>query len=138
MLLSIIALAALLIATSTGCGSRVTTADGTVSFEGQPVEDGTISFESADGKGPSAGSSISGGKYHIARMSPGNKTVRITAQRKTGRKVPLSTIMPPEMVSPTATTDEIEKYIPVRYNEKSELTKDVVAGANTFDFDLKK
>lgn len=123
--------------TISGCGKGHSTVAGRVTFDGKPVPDGAISFDPTDGQSPSAGGMIQGGDFRIDRIAPGKKIVRITAQRKTGRKVPLSTIMPAEMCPPGATTDEIEKYIPARYHAQSELTAEITSGSNQVDFDLK-
>jgi len=101
------------------------------------VETGTISFDPADGQSSSAGCMIEAGTYRIDRIIPGKKIVRISAQRKTGRKVPLSTIMPARMCPPGAMTDEIIRYIPTCYDSQSELTAEVSSGSNSFEFDLK-
>jgi hypothetical protein len=126
-----------LFGTVPGCGSKFSSAEGHVSFDGQPIQEGTISFDPVDGQVASAGCAIQGGEYKIDRILPGKKIVRITAQKKTGRKVPLSTIMPASMCPPGAMTDEIVKYIPACYHEQSELTAEVTSGRNTFEFDLK-
>lgn len=122
---------------SAGCNSQFASVEGSVAYDGKPVENGTISFDPADGLSSSAGCMIEGGKYRIDRIIPGKKIVRISAQRKTGRKVPLSTIMPARMCPPGAMTDEIIRYIPPCYDSQSELTADVGSGSNSFEFDLK-
>jgi hypothetical protein len=121
-----------------GCGKSIGTAEGQVTFESQPVQEGAISFESADKQGPSSGGIIQDGQYRIERLPPGKKVVRITAQRKTGRKIPLDSLFPKGMVPAGVMTDEIIKYIPAKYNDQSELTADVSGGNNHLDFDLKK
>ena len=73
-----------------GCGTSLATVEGTVTFDGKPVESGSIVFEPADGAGPSAGGQIQNGKYKLAGeagVMPGKKVVRITAIRSTGRQV---------------------------------------------------
>jgi len=50
---------------------------GTVTYDGQPVENGTITQLPEDGKGPSAGGPISGGEYRVEGVTPGRKIVRI-------------------------------------------------------------
>src|SRR5438128_12273263 len=76
---------------ATGCGDGRVRINGTVVFEGKPVEQGVISFEPTDGVGPTTGGSITDGKYDLtadARATTGEKLVRIYASRKTGRKIP--------------------------------------------------
>jgi hypothetical protein len=122
----------------TGCNNPFATTEGKVTFDGQPVQEGAISFESADGQGPTAGCGIQNGEYRIERIVPGKKIVRITAQRKTGKRVPLSQIMPPGMAPAGAMTDEIESYIPAYYNDNSELTAEIGSGSNSRNFELKR
>src|SRR5262245_66455623 len=74
-----------------GCGHGKTAIQGEVTFNGQPVPEGSISFEPLDGQGPVTGGVITAGKYDVpaaAGTTPGEKVVRITAVRKTGRKIP--------------------------------------------------
>lgn len=110
--------------------------EGTVSYDGKPVEEGTISFAPADGQGPTAGGPIQNGKYHLAGESgvaPGKKIVRITAVRKTGRQVEAGPPQPPGTM-----VDEVEFYIPDIYNTKSTLTCEITPGAvNQHHFELK-
>jgi hypothetical protein len=121
-----------------GCGKQIGTAEGRITFENQPIQEGAISFESADRQGPSSGGIIQDGQYRVERIFPGKKVVRITGQRKTGRKVAMESLFPKGMVPAGVMIDEIEKFIPAKYNDKSELTADVNGGNNHFDFDLKK
>lgn len=124
--------------TACGCEKRLATVEGRVTFENQPVEDGAISFESADKQGPSSGGTIQDGQYRIERVPPGKKVVRITAQRKTGKKIPLESMFPKGMVPAGVMTDEIIEYVPAKYNDQSELSAEVGGGANHLDFELKK
>jgi hypothetical protein len=118
--------------TGVGCGGGKIALKGEVTFDGQPVPEGSISFEPADGKGPVTGGVITAGAYRLegeAGTTPGEKVVRITAVRKTGRKVPIG--------EGTGLTDEIVPYIPSRYNSQSQLRVQVVPGkVNTHDFRL--
>ena len=78
---------------------------------------------------------IERGKYGLAGeggLTPGKKTVRITAVRKTGRQVAAG--LPSDLET---MVDEVEQHIPPTYNEKSTLTREVVAGnVNQHNFDL--
>ena len=69
----------ILAALVSGCGSSVATASGTVTFEGEPVNNGRISFLPTDGKGPAEGAPISGGRYKLDILVPGPKMVKIEA-----------------------------------------------------------
>ncbi len=109
-----------------GCGSGLVTVEGQVTWEGQPIEQGAIVFEPADGQGPSAGGKIQNGQYRLAgdsAMQPGEKIVRITATRKTGRKIEVGPPAPPGTFE-----EEIESYIPPEYNSQSKLRCTIPAG----------
>ena len=118
-----------------GCGSGRFPVAGEVTFDGKPVEEGTISFEPTDGKGPTTGGKIVGGKYEFkgkAAPLPGKKNVRIFAARKTGRQVEVKLSKPKMMV------DEIDRFIPDKYNTKTTLSCEIAdRGANQIDFHLK-
>lgn len=120
------------IAAEVGCGGGVSRLRGAVSFDDVPVATGTISFEPADGKGPAVGGAIESGRYTVLSPTPGRKFVRIFATRTTGRKVESD----PAPGSPLV--EEIESYIPDKFNISTTLACDVEAGASkTFDFHLK-
>ena len=112
-------------ATCVGCGgSGLSTVEGKVTFEGEPVAEGSIVFEPADGIGSAAGGLITGGQYRLegeAGVPPGGKIVRITASRKTGNMV--------EPMPGARKVDEVLPYIPAKYNQTSELTVDIEKGS---------
>jgi len=118
-----------------GCGKKPVSIEGTVTFDGKPVESGSISFEPVDGRGPSLGGPIQAGRYSVvgdSSVAPGKKIVRIVADRKTGRKVESGPPNPPGTM-----VDEIESYIPAKFNTKSTLNCEVTAsGPNRHNFDL--
>ncbi len=129
--LMLLALATLLL---TGCTSDRVPVEGTVTFDGQPVEKGTIAFEPADGKGPATGGQVIDGRYSLsgeASPTPGEKIVRISATRKTGRMVP---------AVPEPGTDqmieEIKPYIPANYNHQTTLRCTVTKDHARHDFTL--
>lgn len=115
-----------------GCGGPgLSTVEGTVTFEGEPVGEGAIVFEPADGIGRAAGGTIRDGRYQLtgeAGVEPGPKIVRITASRKTGNKV--------EPMPGAPEVDEVLPYIPAKYNQMSELTVDIGEGIVTHNFEL--
>jgi len=119
-----------------GCdGNDVVTVDGNVTFEGEPVTGGKIIFEPADGIGSTVGGRIEQGIYSVVGptvISPGAKIVRITAIRKTGRRIAAGNPAPPGTM-----VDEVESYIPVIYNRSSTLRCVIVADEeNSHDFIL--
>lgn len=118
-----------------GCGTagnRVSVG-GKVTVDGHPVESGTISFMPVTGTpGPSAGGPIRAGVYAIsanAGPSPGKHRVEIKAMRKTGKSVTDDF---------GNTKDQIEQFVPARYNSQSELTVELKPGGNRdVNFDLR-
>ncbi len=126
--LPLIRLGALLAATAlfAGCGgSRGVPVTGSVTFEGQPVEQGAISFVDSNQKAPSEGAAIVNGKFETL-VTPGQKRVEIRASRP----------VKPNKNDPN-TAGMREDFIPARYNSVSTLTAEIVAGKeNTLKFDL--
>lgn len=122
-----------------GCGGdsldRVSVG-GTVTADGVPLQQGSISLTPAAGtSGPSAGATIEGGKFFIPADRgpvPGNYRVEIKAIRKTGRQI-VNEHQPP----PNNLIDEMEQFIPRRYNTDSTLSAQLQAGKNRdVDFQL--
>lgn len=82
----------------TGCGKKLITVEGNVTWQGKAVDSGSISFAPADGKGPTLGGGIKDGKYKLegaGGVTPGKKTVTIMAVRKTGKQVESGPPEPP-------------------------------------------
>ncbi len=118
-----------------GCGrsSDRQALEGTVTLDGAPLAEGSITLRPLPGtRGPTAGGKISDGKFSVSPEGGtfvGTFRVEITASRKTGRKV-----KDPRF---GREVDEVEQYIPRRYNHQSELTAEVTAeGPNQFKFAL--
>jgi hypothetical protein len=124
-----------LLSTSVGCGDGKVRVQGTVTFDGKPVERGVISLDPADGKGSNTGGEIANGRFDLSReaaAAPGKKIVRIRAFRSTGRKIESGPPAPPGTL-----VDEIEAFIPARYNDNSTLTAEIIPGkVNEVNFDL--
>lgn len=107
---------------------------GTVTFDGEPISQGSISFLPQEGtNGPSAGGLIVDGKYDVSERGPalGSYRVEIQSSRKTGKKIEAGPPSPPGTM-----IDEIEMYIPTKYNRESGLTVEVKSGRNEFNFKL--
>jgi hypothetical protein len=102
---------------------------GAVTLDGQPLAKGQISFAPIDGKSSTAGASIVDGKY-MAEVPPGEKSVRISAPKVTGKKKMYETPDSP-------TVDVVEELLPARYNARSELKMTVTGGAQEKSFELK-
>ena len=117
-----------------GCGGDgAVKVQGSVSFDGKPIQNGSITFEPEDRKGPSQGQAIANGSYTLDgpnKVPPGTKVVRIEAFGPSGKK---TSIAP----GSTQMVDAMHQYVPEKYNLKSELKKTVEPGKdNVIDFDL--
>jgi hypothetical protein len=98
---------------------------GSVRFDGQPVEKGEILFAPVDkGIAPDAGR-IDQGRYEVL-VKAGKKRVEIRASRPvvSGKPNPMGPVY--------------HDYIPERYNARTKLTAEVKPdGENRFDYELK-
>jgi hypothetical protein len=103
---------------------------GDVTIEGKPLEEGTIRFAPRNQQGPSAGTTVQHGKYHL-RLLPGTKTVRIEAFKTLGER-PADPSMPNARMTPVK-----QQLLPNNYNVESTLTCDVESKKCQYDFDLK-
>ncbi len=117
-----------------GCnkGKQYQALSGTVTVDGAPLKNGLINFFPV-GEGTAAGGQIKDGTFELGIESgptPGNYRVEITGSRPTGKK---------EFdIDLKQEVDVEEQFLPPRYNLKSELTCEVVAGGeNKFDFPLR-
>ena len=120
-----------------GCGSggRVPI-QGSIAYDGTPVEEGTITFLALDGGGvdSNAGGDIKDGKYSINAErgpKPGKYKVEVYWNKKTGKMVATpgdSSVKMPET----------KQMLPPKYNKQTELTADITSGRNTKNFDLKR
>jgi hypothetical protein len=132
--------AALLLAAVWGCGSSgQITVQGTVTVNGQPLESGVVALTSVDGRGATAGTPIERGSFHLQAkgLVPGEYKVAINAFRKTGKKTWDGMGEPNAPASQKHYVEETEQYIPARYNDATELTATLKAGAtNDLKFDL--
>lgn len=105
---------------------------GTVSYDGQPIEQGLITLVPTDGKGRADGGEIRDGAYAI-RCTPGRKRVEITGTR------PIPGAAPLEGVPGDANHVEArEPYVPAKYNTDSTLEYEVEEGVTEKDFALEK
>ena len=127
-------LAALVLCVVVGCGNTKGTfaVSGTVSVEGQPLEQGSISFVSATpGSRSSTGGAIANGKYSIAAedgLVPGTYRVTISAadmSNATAAGLPANGLAFPSLVDPAFN----------RANHEIEVTSE---GPNSFAFDVPK
>lgn len=121
--------AALLCVGICGCTSSsdgLEPVEGTVTFDGQPVEDGRIQFRGKiDSRAFSA--PIVAGKY-ATELPVGTSSVEITASRPIPGKFDES--------NPGERVPVGEMYIPAKYNSQTELTAEITSGSNVADFAL--
>lgn len=115
-----------------GCGSGSDRIEvfGTVTYQGQPVEEGTILLEPLERGGRQANAAIEQGRYRIdGPYGPnrGRYRVIIEALRVTANPVELG---PLHRGEPAA--EELEQFIPAEYNTQSKLVVDFT-GASTHE-----
>jgi len=114
----------------TGCSSKpsglpeVAPVTGTITMDGQPLPSVTVVFESQSGHS-AFGSTDATGRYEL--VAAGNQRGAIVGPNKVMISSQLDAPPDPRWKDP----------IPARYNAATELTADVVAGKNKFDFSLK-
>lgn len=124
-----------LVFASIGCSSSASSVSGTITYEGQPMQQGEITFTPADGVGPVVGSPIAAGAFTVSPIAPGRKVVQISelptlefpkstaelakAAQQGVRPAPPQNLMPANAIGNGATIE-------------------VKAGKQTLNFDLKK
>ena len=96
---------------------------GTVTVDGERLDQGHIAFDPADGKGDVYDGEVAVGQFSLT-MEAGPKVVSVRAYRPSDHPGP-------------GGSQNFDQYLPPQYNTQSKLTVDVKAdGVNTFDFDL--
>lgn len=115
----------------TGCGGTsqpdVGLVTGTVTMDGQPLENAAVVFSPTNGR-PSMGITDSSGQYELTYIRdtkgaiPGTHQVRITTVEES---------VPDDYSGPA-----FRETIPIKYNAETTLVADVKPGENTFDFEL--
>lgn len=117
-----------------GCGGgdkpELGTVSGTVKLGDEPLEGAEVEFSPVEGGRPSIGTTDSNGYYELEYSAGtpgaiiGTHEVRIrTATTK---------------VNEDGTETEVPERIPAQYNDNTTLKKEVEAGSNEINFDLKK
>jgi len=110
----------------TGCGRPTTySVSGTVTYKGEPIPDGYVAFV-PEGPGRGGGGVITSGSYQV-RAQAGKNRVEITASKM----MPL----PRGRVGMNGAKEEVQQYLPARYNSKTELKADITS-STTLDFNL--
>jgi len=126
------AMAMSLLLFAAGCGSS-TVVSGTVTYNGEPINNGSIQFSPEDGKGPIAGGTITGGKYRVEeKLTPGKKIVKIEGFKDID--VPTSS---EEMQRRAEEGAMVELAAQIPENAKgNNITVEVKAGEQTHNFAL--
>lgn len=111
---------------------------GTVKVNGAPLKSGRISFlPTAGTSGPATGTLIESGQFEIPLAQgpvQGKHRIEIMAVRPTGKKIREGS----GSENPDALVEEVEQFIPRKYNQKSELTVELNdSNAQSVEFDLK-
>lgn len=114
----------------TGCNGDAPkgTVNGTVTLDGQPLNDGTVNFDPVDGKSQTASANIKDGKF-TASVPLHTMKVSFSAPKILGKKKMYDTPDSP-------TVDEVGELIPEKYNVKSELKITVKSGIQEEKYDL--
>lgn len=111
----------------TGCsGDGKFPVRGTVTWEGDPIpndHNGYVTLTPVDSSTPPDAGPITDSEFNL-RATPGEKKVEILITRPDG-----------EVVESMGAAPHAQ-YIPVRYNEETELTATVESKSNEFTFDL--
>ena len=113
-----------------GCHGSKASVEGTVTLDGQPIDDGALAFR-ASGKPVLSATIREGGKYQLEQagkswVEPGQYSVTVRGYKpdpNTDPNVPPN----PKVITP-------EKYASAT---TSGLSAEVKSGSNSFDFDLK-
>ncbi|QDU73464.1 hypothetical protein Pan97_04360 [Bremerella volcania] len=115
-----------------GCSASdgMITISGSVTLDGEPVQDGSISLMPING-GSMGGGLIENGHY-TAKSSPGEMAVQIHAHKMVPKKNPTR-----EEVERGLTEDSVS-IIPAVYNRQSELRITVAPDQKNFEFQLTK
>jgi hypothetical protein len=101
---------------------------GTVSIDQQPVKSGSIAFFPVDEKSPTAGATISEGRFSC-QVPLGVANVQIRVPKVVGQKKLYNTADSP--VQPI-----LHEVLPRKYNDQTELQMEVHPGQNDKSFDL--
>lgn len=123
-----------------GC-STATSVSGTVTYEGQPVDNGYITFAPADGRGPSAGGPIAAGAYQLDKITPGTKQIQIIGVKAVpfARNSEDMARMAAEAAQRGDTTGIIDRADEVPADAAGNNAQvEIKPGPQTLDFHLKK
>ena len=121
-----------------GCQSdSLLSVSGTVTFDGEIVQDGAIVFMPADGNGVSAGGAIVEGKY-TAQVSPGTMMVQIYGNREptAAEAAKANPIGGGTMGGMSGSGPQKVQFIPGKFNSATTLRTDIQKTEKALDFVL--
>ncbi|MCC6507921.1 MAG: carboxypeptidase regulatory-like domain-containing protein [Pirellulaceae bacterium] len=98
---------------------------GKVTLDGQPLAEATVMFQPSTGRASMA-TTDSDGNYTLSYID------QVSGAIIGSHKVIIRTEIPGEDGQPPVAKEKLPK----KYHDRSELTADVKAGSNTFDFEL--
>ena len=119
-----------------GCGGATGRASvsGTVTLDGEPVENGAITLVAVTGDEGPTGANIVDGSYRIRKTQgpvAGHFRVEIRWSKPTGKK-----ILVMDGIPDSGMRDELAEAIPAKYNKESVLEIEIQKGNNQRDFEL--
>lgn len=117
----------LLIVLVSGCSKGKPMGDvrGKVTLNGEPLAQGAVQFVPVNGDTPTTGGVIRDGAFQV-EVPVAKQRVKIS-----------SNVVDKEKTPPNATADQIVmKSLPAKYNTHSDITLDVVSGANEVEYKL--
>lgn len=124
-----------LLLTIAGCGDKQVHIRGKVTLNGKPIDTGAITFiPDESNKGQTAGASIALGEFQVVGNNlpqPGIYRVEIRSQKKTGKQIPAGSPSPPGTM-----VEQTIEAVPAKYNDKSELKRELKVGNNDLNFEL--
>lgn len=101
---------------------------GTVKLDGQPLGDATVSFSPESGR-TSTAITDEAGEYEL------EYTASLKGAKIGMHSVTITTFV--EAEDPDDSGTAVAEKVPTKYNKQTTLSKDVVAGDNAIDFELK-
>jgi len=135
---------------SLGCGSKgpeLGSVTGKVTLDGKPVTNGLVTFKPVAGGREATGRTDANGQYELLYIDRkgallGQHNVTVITLKEAAPVVAMSSDSP-EYAKQAAggqadyNNAKVVEPIPARYNANSELTKEVTAGDNVIDLELK-
>lgn len=124
---SLMCSALLVLVALVGCnGDGKMTVDGTASWNGQPIQKGYIELQPI-GEGHFASAEIVDGKFTL-QTTPGNRLVKVTAEKKIGETPPTDRIPEAKPI--------MFQFIPPKYNAESTLEMEISSSGSDLDVAL--